>query len=60
VLVEGACDHGQAVGAWFTWSWGQLVDAVAITRGMPVGLHLFQRGGAYDDHVERSDERGIK
>lgn len=47
VLVEGACDHGHAIGAWFWWSFGQLESASAIVDRQPVGLHLVRSNGKY-------------
>ena len=52
VLVEGACDHGRAVGTWYWWSFGRLAGAVTIVDGQQLGLRVFWSDGGYGHSVE--------
>jgi len=51
VLVDGACDHGRAIGTWFRWEWGRLVSAVAIADDRAFGLQMLWDGSAYHYEV---------
>ena len=47
VVAEGACEHGEAIGAWLWWSGGRLVSAASMVDGVRVGLGLYWNDGRY-------------
>lgn len=49
VVTEGTCDHGDAIGAWLSWSGGRLIGVSSMANRVPIGLGLIWQDGRYHE-----------